>query len=58
MRLLLAVGREEACEAPLAQGKLSRTSASAPQGKILECFRDGTIGVSIRRDGIRGCINI
>lgn len=58
MRLLLAAGREGACEVPLAQGELSRASASAPQGKILECIRDGTIGVSIRHDGLHGGINI
>jgi hypothetical protein len=58
MRLLLAAGREGACEVPFAQGELSRTSASAPQGKIRECIRDGTIGVSIRHDGIHSCINI
>lgn len=32
------------CKAPVAQGELSRTPASEPQGKILECLRDGTIG--------------
>lgn len=32
------------CKAPLAQGELGGTPASEPQGKILKCIRDGTIG--------------